>query len=145
MQYGVTSRLVITRNRFGEFARSMDAVSRATADSIADRGVSIAQRLAPVRTGRLRSSIRKVKYSGNAARWGAFTSYAAAQEFGARPHPLPGNVRFYWQNEGRMWNPGSNTIRHPGNPAVHFIRYSYEIASREAMGILRQEYARRRV
>lgn len=83
--------------------------------------------------------------------WGSNVPYAAPQEFGARPHPISAYVSFYWDKVGRQWlhppayeritgYPGADPISHPGNPARHFMRDSYQIMSRRIAAIAKMRY-----
>jgi hypothetical protein len=76
--------------------------------------------------------------TATSAHWEANARHALAQEKGGRPHEQTGWVNFFWEKEGRDWEPGPNRIHHPGNPAHPYLRPAYEIIMGRWM-----EYARR--
>ena len=49
--------------------------------------------------------------------------HAAAVEYGTSAHLQPGNVRFFWENQGREWLPYASPEMHeddfPGAPVIH--------------------------
>ena len=92
--------------------------------ALADAFADAAQNLAPVDTGDLKRSIRRVyalpKHSGV----GTDVPYAPAQEYGARPHTIAARqapmLRFYWKKKGRMFV--GRRVNHPGNRPQPFFR-----------------------
>ena len=121
----VGTNVIYGRQDRGRFlGRIHDGARRGLKES-ADEGARIARLLATKKTGRMAGTITSGSGTSGAY-WSVGTSYWATQEFGTRPHDITGWVRFYWAREGRSWTPGPNTIHHPGNRAVHFMRDSFE-------------------
>lgn len=138
------SNQVIARNGFGRFmARTDAAVTRSIEEAI-EEGADLSRGFAPTgskhdpRTVPLRDSISTEMLSSTAGRWRSDARHALAQERGARPHGIPGNVSFWWEAEGRWWVPGENIINHPGHGPQPFLRPAYEIIKRRLISILRR-------
>lgn len=99
--------------------------------------VSRAKSDAPVRTGRLKNSIRSERVARYMARvkadardTGRSGSYAASQEFGSRPHEIKAKnkpmLQFWWERES-VWFVGPR-VRHPGTDPQEFISKNAEQA-----------------
>lgn len=125
MANAVFTNRVYVRDFKGRFLqRYEEKKRRAIADTVKE-GARLAVMFAPKRTGALAASIQyTVGTSGGT--WSVGTGHGLVQELGGRAHPLPGNVTFFWKKADRFWTPGYNDISHPGNPAVHFMRRSYD-------------------
>lgn len=96
-------------------------IDRAIVDFMEDLGkrvMNAAKGLAPEETGALKSSIR-LDMEGKRAIISANTHYALYQEEGTGPHSM---------NDGPYNWPGAlhpvDDIDHPGNPAVHYLKYA---------------------
>lgn len=142
---------VIARNEFGRFIRECEQAAEQTVHDTVSEGADVAAMLAPKRTMRLASSIKPFMLSRTSGVWGSNAPYAAAQEFGAAPHDISAYVSFYWHKAGRQWmhpnlyqrvtgHPGADPIRHPGNPATHFMLDSEKIMKRRMMAIAKMRY-----
>ena len=143
---------VIARNQIGQFADACSAAATASVRDAAERGVQYAKANAPVgpkhdkRTATLQDSFYVEQISRTQVKFGNSARHAMAQEFGARPHEIPGNpfLRFYWEEAGRMWVPGlfgdQDIVNHPGNPAQPFMRPAYRRVMQEFMDIVRRHY-----
>jgi hypothetical protein len=88
----------------------------------------------------LKDSISAEMLSRTSGQWKATARHALPQEFGAGPHEITGDVSFFWESEGRMWNPGDNMIHHPGNPAQPYLRPAYKIISGKLLSIMKRFY-----
>jgi len=99
-------------------------------DRLADRLAEEMRERAPVRTGRLRDSIRVVRI-GQVRFVGPTVSYAPYVEFGTRPHIIrPRRARaLRFEVEGRTVF--AMYARHPGFRGRFFVRESLEAVMRE--------------
>ncbi len=131
---------IFARDSFGRFIAESDAAGTRVVDRLVIDGARYARSLAPSKTGRLRATIQPIMFSSREGSWTVGTHYWEAQEEGASPHPITGQVRFYWTKMDRMWRPGSNTISHPGNPAVRFMEHSYDRVRGESSAVMRAAY-----
>lgn len=122
------------RDEFGRFALAIHEGAEAAIVQAAQRGAFLAAVLAPKRTFRLAGSIEPFA-GGMQGGWTVSTPYAMAQEKGAGPHPIgaPGQVL-----AGDGFGPVRGPVMHPGNPAVHYMKRSYDIVSKELLSILRR-------
>lgn len=79
--------------------------------------------LAPVDTGNLRDSIAVVKTGSDRWQIGPVNvPYAAAQEYGAKPHLIiasPGKVLVFPMGDKMVF---ATSVKHPGNKAQPYIR-----------------------
>lgn len=139
------SNRVIARDSFGQFISRLDEAGAAMMKDMAEEGAKLAIEFAPVgpkldrRTKPLKDSIHP-EWTNNTARWVCTARHALSQEYGGRPHPISGYVSFFWEKEGRYWNPGANVISHPGNAAHPYLRPAYEIIMRDWMTYARKHY-----
>lgn len=142
---------VTVRDQFGRFYRDIEDAGRRTVERLVEEGADASRALAPVRTGALKASIKPYMVSRTQGFWGSGLKYALPQETGSRPHDLPAHVTFYWEKAGRMWMypevyqavtgfPGADPIKHPGNPAVHYLLHGYERTWPRVYSIMREEY-----
>lgn len=140
------SNRVVARNGFGQFIRNCEQAGEASARDLVERGAQLSRALAPIgkkpdpRTTKLKNSIHTRMFSGTSGEWYAEARHALAIEKGARRHPIPGEVTFFWVKEDRWWNPGSNEIDHPGNAAQPYLRPAYKQLMREYMTIMKRHY-----
>jgi len=150
MDVAVSTR-VVARNNIGQFIRDCEQAAGETVLDVAKQGVAASQALAPKRTGALAASIQPFLITRTQAVWGSALKYALPQETGARPHPLPANVSFWWEREGRPWMapetylrvtgfPGADPISHPGNPATHYLRDGFDAIKHRITDIMRKHY-----
>lgn len=109
-------------------------------------GADLSRGFAPVghkddlRTIPLKASIEPVVVSRTQGFWQATARHALPVEFGAGPHPIPGSVSFFWEEEGKWWIPGSNVINHPGNAAQPYLRPAFKIISGRLLEIAKRKY-----
>ncbi len=140
------SNKVVARNGFGRFTEACDEAARRTAQEAVERGAALSRTLAPIghkvdgRTIPLRDSIFSEMTGATSGRWVSVARHALPTEYGAGPHPITGDVSFFWERERRMWQPGENVIDHPGNPAQPFLRPAYEIVMAQVMDIAKRNY-----
>jgi hypothetical protein len=136
---------VHARNRFGQFMSHLDMAAGHTMEDVANEGVALAMALAPEghkpdkRTRPISASFVK-EVTRTTAQWGNTARHTLPQETGSKRHPISGQVRFFWEKEGRWWNPSSNIIDHPGNPPHPFLVPSYREVMRRFMSIARRHY-----
>lgn len=145
------STTVYSRNGIGRFISACERAATETVMDGAEAGARVSATLAPKRTGRLAASISPFLLSRTSAVWGSNLKYALPQETGAARHPLPANVSFFWEREGRMWLPpesyfkltghaGADPIDHPGNPATHYLRDGYKAVKGRMMSFAKRNY-----
>lgn len=146
------SNRVVVRNRFGEFIRDCEQAAEYTAEDMVKMGAELSREYAPVgskpdpRDIPIAQSIVHEMLSRTSGVWKALSGHALHQEFGTRPHTMYGNphFRFYWENEGRMWEPGlfgeQDIINHPGHGPQPFMRPAYKEVMAAAMQIARMRY-----
>lgn len=137
------SNRVIARNSIGRFIRDCEQAAERTAEKLVETGAKLSREYAPVgskpdpRSIPISQSIVSKMLSRTAGVWQALSAHALHQEFGTSPHTMYGNpyFSFFWEEEGRMWEPGlfreRDIINHPGNPPQPFLRPAYE----EVMGM----------
>lgn len=134
------------RNDFGRFISDCETAAGETIKAAVTEGADLSRDMAPVghkddpRTIPLAQSIEPVIVSRTSGFWQATARHALPVEFGAGPHDISGNVKFYWEEEGRWWEPGDNTIHHPGNRAQPYLRPAYEIIKQRLPAIMRRFY-----
>lgn len=94
-----------------------ERLTRPWADAVRDD----AQRYAPVDTGDLARSIRTERVTALHYRVGSDLPYAAAQEFGARPHVIKARRAKVLANSetGEVFG---RQVNHPGNAAQPYLR-----------------------
>ena len=129
---GISTR-VQWRDEFGRFAQALDAGAQRSQKEASDIGAALAKALAPKgATGMLSGGIHSTG-SGFAT---SALKYAVPQEEGAGAHDIgePGQVL---GNEDDGFGPVRGPVRHPGNPAVHFMRDALKLVNGRIMGIIR--------
>lgn len=135
MSTAAVSNKVIARDNFGRFISEIEAGGEKMMEAMMEDGMKLSRALAPKgvkddpRTPKLVDSIDGT-YTATTAQWWADARHALAQEFGAVPHEITGWVNFFWEREGRDWEPGPNRIQHPGNAAQPYLRPAYESVMR---------------
>lgn len=145
MDIGVSNR-VIARNSFGRFIRECEAAGQKTVMEAVELGASLSRSLAPVgpkkdkRTVKLKDSISVKMLSSTSGVWVSSARHTLPIEKGATPHTISGDVTFFWEKHDRMWNPGQNTINHPGNAAQPFLQPAYDIVSKQVIKIADKNY-----
>ncbi len=143
--FAVSNR-VVSRNGLGRFISRCEEAAEATARQLVEDGADLSRDLAPVghkpdhRTIPLAQSIESKMLSATSGVWRATARHALAIEHGSVPHEITGNVHFWWEREGRWWEPGENIIAHPGNAAQPYLRPAYEQIMRKAMTVARAKY-----
>lgn len=125
MDLEVGTNVIYARSDRGRFLDRIHSGARRGLKETADEGARIARNLATKKTGQMAGSITSTVGTSGAS-WSVHSGHWAYQEFGTRPHFIGGSVSFFWDRAGRRWVPGSNTIHHPGNRAVHFMRDSFD-------------------
>ncbi len=143
MSIAVSAR-VYARNSLGRFIAECDAAGTKTAQSLAEKGETAAKNFAPVghkpdpRTIPLRESIGHAMIGAKTGVIYATARHALVTEFGGAPHVISGSpaLKFYWENAGRWWVPGSefygipglvDVVNHPGSPAQPYLRPAYRL------------------
>lgn len=141
------SNTVIARSDIGRFISLCEEAGARMMADIANDGANLSRELAPKgvkddpRTPHLADSI-VAESTSTAARWKATARHALAQELGSIRHPQSGWVHFFWEKEGREWEPGPNIIDHPGNPPHPYLRPAYEAMMARWMVYARRHYPR---
>jgi len=107
-------------------------------DRVADRLAEEMRERAPVRTGRLRDSIKVVRI-GQVRFVGPTVPYAPYVEFGTRPHIIrPRRARaLRFEMEGRTVF--AMYVRHPGFRGRFFVRRSIKAVMREIPDLFARE------
>lgn len=140
---GVTNSVII-RDSMGRFIRECDEAATDTVKRALQHGEKVARARAPKgkkpdkRTQKLARSIRGYMITDREGVVVADARHALAQELGAGPHPITGDLSFYWERE-QTWFRGDR-VNHPGNPPHPYLRPAYESMMRRIMQIAREEY-----
>lgn len=94
------------QDRFGRFISDAERAGGRLLEQIGDKMVEVAKKEAPVRTGRLKRSIRSVMLSNNReVRVFSDVPYAGVMEYGSRPHRIHGvRANFDWKGGRFVWN-----------------------------------------
>lgn len=141
----ISSR-VIVRSRMGQFIRDCEGAATATVQDALNQGVGIAKVEAPVghradsRTTKIINSFYTHILGRTSGVFGNSARHALYQEQGTNPHPITGDVSFFWEKHWRMWEPGENEIQHPGNPAHPYLEPAYRFVSRRLPAIAEKHY-----
>jgi hypothetical protein len=128
---------VYARMDTGRFLDRLAVAERAAVRETVDEGMAVARALAPKKSGAMAASIAPT-YGTSGGSWSVGTDHWRFTEDGAIPHKITGWVNFFWVREGRDWDPGPNTIKHPGIRARHFMRRSYKIAAPKLLQRIRR-------
>ena len=138
MGYLSISNRVHYRDNFGRFIAQCKAAGPKTVEDMVKDGAKLSRQMAPVgsdddpRSIPIKQSIN-YRVAGTSGYWYATARHALAQELGAGPHTIMGSphLQFYWDNEGRMWQPGAmgpvDIVNHPGNPPQPYLRPAFEV------------------
>lgn len=114
--------LISLRDRLMNAKRTIRRAVMSEMDRTADDVKERMRQLAPVDTGNLRDSIAVTKL-GDQYRIGPVNvPYAAAQEYGARPHTIkaaPGKFLVFQVGGKTIF---AKTVKHPGNKAQPYVR-----------------------
>lgn len=145
MRAAISSRVQM-RNGTGRFAAQCSEAAARTVAKAIEEGADLSRDMAPIggkadaRTIPLKDSIESHQTGRTSGYWVATARHALPTEYGAGPHQLPGNVSFFWEEQGRMWEPGDNQINHPGSPAQPYLRPAYRIVMRNIMRWAKRYY-----
>jgi hypothetical protein len=144
---GVTAR-VQWRDPFGRFAMQLREAGDESAYDLAKDGAKLSAAYAPTKTRRLVRAIKAVKGLTGQARWVVegdpkLLRYAAAQETGARPHIIQSHDGGPLANKEEKFFARSGRVRHPGNPAVHFMQRARVEIARKAVVTVRKNIRER--
>ena len=158
MDIGVSNK-VIVRDEFGQFIADVMGAATKSIQEAVDEGAALSRKLAPsrarkdARTIKLNKSIRSEITSRTSGQWIATARHALPIELGAAPHDLPGNVSFFWEEQGRPWyaynSPeafenlgwsGNEIIRHPGNAPQPYLRPAYVKIAAKLLNIMSKHY-----
>lgn len=137
---------MIARNGIGQFRAECELAAERTVEKAVERGARLSRDFAPSgkkndpRTSRLKDSIEPRMLGRTQGEWVATARHALPIEKGAVDHDITGWVNFFWEREGRDWEPGANIIKHPGNKAQPYLRPAYKIVMAQIMAIARGEY-----
>lgn len=141
------SNRVVARDSFGLFIRACEVAGENMMRDMANDGAQLSRDFAPKgfrddpRTPHLVDTI-SASYTATSAHWQATARHALAVEFGSSRHYQTGWARFFWEKEGREWEPGRNLIDHPAVGAHPYLRPSYDIIMARWMNYARRYYPR---
>jgi hypothetical protein len=139
----VSGRLDIKNNDFDRFSRKIQNASERTVEQALNAAAMHAKAKAPKDTGKLAQSIKVEKTGRTSGKWGSDVDYAKTQEVGSHPHPISGNMKFFWSREGRWFGrPFPNMVRHPGNKGKHYLKDSFDYMTKNFMSIARRNFPR---
>jgi HK97 gp10 family phage protein len=156
------SNAVMRRDDLGRFISQIERGGERLMSDLANDFEDRARRYAPMRTGRLRRSIKALIMNGyREVRVVSDVPYAEYMESGTRPHRISGvraNFRFKngtqffrWVNYKygpygtnkfyENWSfPTGATVRHPGTKAHYFFRRAYRETMADARVTMRKAY-----
>lgn len=140
------STKVIVRNNLGRFIADCAEAATETVKDALEQGVAVAKVHAPVghkpdpRTKKIIDSFYTELRGRTSGVFGNSARHAIYQEKGTMPHPITGDVEFFWEREWRMWEPGDNVIEHPGNPPHPFLEPGYDAIKRRLPEIAARHY-----
>jgi hypothetical protein len=140
------STRVIVRNNIGQFIRDCEGAATATVKDALNEGVAIAKVEAPVghradsRTAKIIDSFYTRILGRTSGVFGNSARHALYQERGTGPHPIPGDVSFFWEKKWRMCEPGETEIQHPGNPAHPYLAPAYRRVMGRIVSIAARHY-----
>lgn len=137
---------VVHRGQWGRFAAHYEHAGTQTVQDAIEDGAKMSRALAPIghkhdrRTIPLKASIETEMTARNRGRWFSHARHAGPVEFGAGPHLITAQVRFFWEAARRMWVPGEGFINHPGNRAQPFMRPAYDAIKNRLSAIAKRNY-----
>lgn len=162
----LTSNVVMERDNFNRFIKDIERSGDRFMEDMAARFERRARQRAPMRTGRLKRSIKSVLYD-NKRRLVVLSDvpYGKVQEEGSRPHAIHGvRANFRWRGGFFVWNDprfgpvGGHqtethkrhyenwtwehgaTVWHPGTKPKHFFRDAYRETMAEARTVMAKDY-----
>lgn len=121
----------------GRFAKVIGAAATASVKEAIGEGVRIAVELAPKRKGDLARSIAPFMNGPSQGGWIAGSGHAMPQEHGARAHKIGYEGQILANKEQGFYAKGP--VKHPGNPATHFMRDSYRLVSRTLLSKMKRK------
>lgn len=124
------------RDDLGRFAKAIDRGAQEAIIDVSTQGAATAKVLAPKKTGRMAATIQPFSTGGGSGGWAVGMDYSMPQEFGAGPHSIGAEGQVLANKEDQFFAIGP--VMHPGNPATHFMKKSYNIMKGRIMGIVRR-------
>jgi hypothetical protein len=145
---GLTTR-VQWRDPLGQFAERIRQAGDESAYELAKEGAKLSAVYAPKKTRRLMKAIKAVKGLIGQARWVVegdpkLLTYAASQETGARPHTIESGDGGPLANKEDGFFARSGKVKHPGNPATHFMERARIEMARKAVVVVAKKLPKRR-
>lgn len=160
-QATISTNSIMEQDRWGHFISEIERAPDRVMEQLAEKLQDKAQRYAPVRTGRLKRSLRaRVINHGREVVLTSDVPYAIVMEEGSRPHQIHGvRATFEWKGGTFKWddprfkfNPGKRgyqnwtwehgaTVRHPGTKPHRFMARAFNETWQEARFILRRVYS----
>lgn len=156
------SRSVMEQNRMGHFISDIQRSGTKLMEQLGEKMESKAKRYAPVRTGRLRASVKYVMLTnGREIQLYSDVPYAGVMEKGSRPHLIHGvRANFDWKGGYFVWNDPhfgpiednrtrryenwsaahGATVHHPGTKPHLFMARAFTETWQEARFVMRQVY-----
>lgn len=131
---------VQNRDSSGHYLASLPEKARRAIEETARGGADIAQAGASIKTGAMRGSIQPVIFGDWSGGVTVGTDHWRYQNSGTTRHDITGDVSFWWEREGRPWFAGTNTIDHPGNPALHFMDHAADYCRHHFMDAVRRNF-----
>jgi len=117
----------------GRYARTSNQQFAAAVKIGGRAGLEVARSKAPNKTGALAASIYMRAQGHNVAIIGSGSPYAERTELGGKSYPITGNMKFFWEKEGRMFGrPYPNKVTHPRTKARPYLRPGL-VAAEEAI------------
>lgn len=126
------SQLTALRDRLRRASNSIHRAVNSEMDNLAEDTKMYMYNMAPVDTGRLRDSIAIIKIGDRWEIGPVGVEYAAAQEYGAKPHVIVASA-----GKVLVFNVGGQTrfaksVKHPGNKPHPYIRPAGDWAREQA-------------
>lgn len=159
----IESKAVLEQDRWGHFISKAERSGDDLMEELQRKMEYKAKQYAPVRTGRLRRSIKARLFNHKRElRLGSDVPYTGVMEEGSRPHLIHGvRAKFDWRGGEFDWRdfrygpvgsgrPYENwtraygaTVRHPGTKPHRFFAQAFTETWQEARFIMRRVYGRR--
>lgn len=131
---------VQNRDSSGRYIAGIHERARRAIEETVKAGAEVGKAGASVKTGAMQASITGVVFSDFSGGVTVGTDHWRYQNAGTAPHEITGDVSFFWEREGRPWFAGTNTINHPGNPALHFMDQAADFCRRDFMDAVRRNF-----
>lgn len=147
------------QDHWGHFIREAERSGERLMEMLGDKMEQKARRYAPIRTGKLRASIRVVMLNnGREVRLFSDSPYAEVMESGSRPHLIHGvKANFPWKGGYFVWDDPKfkvgkgrgyrnwteehgATVRHPGTRPHRFFARAFTETWGEARLVMRRAY-----